>query len=293
MLSPVLPSTDSPELLYLDLLKKCLTRWLFAEDYQPIPQPVGMREHLFASWPLRALLGRRLGVVRRCPFDPKLREEGRDWPGAADTMVGLRRLQNLQDCILDILHNDVPGDLIETGVWRGGASIFMRAVLKVFGDSQRNVWLADSFQGLPPPDGERFPVDRHDMHWKHAHLAVSLEQVQANFQRYGLLDDRVRFLVGWFRDTLPTAPVERLSLLRLDGDMYESTIEALRALYPRLSPGGYVVVDDYGAVPGCREAVHDYRSAESITEPLEQIDWTGVFWRRRRHEEESTEQFHR
>jgi O-methyltransferase len=85
-------------------------------------------------------------------------------------------------------------------------------------------------------------------------LAVSLEQVKANFDRYGLLDDQVRFLKGWFRDTLPVAPIERLAVLRLDGDMYESPMDTLVNLYPKLSEGGYVIVDDYGAIPACRQA---------------------------------------
>ena len=111
-------------------------------------------------------------------------------------------------------------------------------------------------------------------------LAVSLEQVQANFARYGLLDEQVRFLPGWFRDTLPTAPIRRLALLRLDGDLYESTWIALESLYPKLSPGGFAIVDDYGAIPACRAAVDEFRAAERITESLIEIDWTGVYWRR-------------
>jgi O-methyltransferase len=109
---------------------------------------------------------------------------------------------------------------------------------------------------------------------------VPLEEVKANFARYGLLDDQVRFVPGWFRDTLPGAPIERIGLLRLDGDMYESTYVALEALYPRLSPGGYLVVDDYGAIPSCRRAITDYRAANHIEDPIHEIDWTGVYWRR-------------
>jgi len=108
---------------------------------------------------------------------------------------------------------------------------------------------------------------------------VPVEEVRRNFERFGLLDDRVRFLVGWFRDTLPNAPVERLALIRLDGDMYESTAVALESLYPKLSPGGFVIVDDYG-VPGARAATDDFRAEHGIEEPLELIDWAGAFWRK-------------
>ncbi|RPH80243.1 MAG: hypothetical protein EHM80_05790, partial [Nitrospiraceae bacterium] len=84
---------------------------------------------------------------------------------------------------------------------------------------------------------------------------------------------------GWFRDTLPTAPISQLAVLRLDGDLYESTMDALNALYPKVSPGGFVVVDDYG-LPTCRAAIDDFRRARGIIDPIHRIDWTGVFWQR-------------
>ncbi len=170
-------------------------------------------------------------------------------------------------------------DLVEAGVWRGGAGIFMRAVLKAHGSEDRRVWLADSFQGLPPPKPDQYPADAGDLHHTVPELAVSLEEVKANFARYDLLDDRVRFLPGWFRDTLPQAPIDRLALIRTDADMHESTINALEALYPKLSPGGFVIVDDYGGIPGCRRAVDDFRTAAGIADELRWI-WTGVYWRR-------------
>lgn len=111
-------------------------------------------------------------------------------------------------------------------------------------------------------------------------LAVSADTVRAAFERYGLLDDRVRFLEGWFSDTLPSAQIEQLAVLRLDGDLYESTIDALHALYPKLSVGGFVIVDDYGAWEPCRRAVDDFRSAHGISEEITKVDWTGVHWRR-------------
>jgi len=195
-------------------------------------------------------------------------------------MIGLARLDNLQACILDVLRRRIPGDLLEAGVWRGGATILMRAVLRAYGDTDRVVWAADSFQGLPKPNVAHFPADANDRHWTYAPLAVSLDEVRANFARYGLLDAQVQFLVGWFRDTLPTAPIAQLAVLRLDADMYESTLDALSALYPKLSRGGYVIIDDYGQVPGCRAAVEDYRAAQRISEPIQQIDYSGVFWQR-------------
>ena len=141
------------------------------------------------------------------------------------------------------------------------------------------MWVADSFQGLPAPSDDH-PADAgHD--WSDVSaLKVSADDVRANFDRYGLLDDRVRFLKGWFRDTLPAAPIDEIALLRLDGDLYESTIDALDSLYPKVSVGGYVLVDDYGGWEPCRAAVDDYRAAHGLTDQIVEVDWTGVHWRR-------------
>jgi O-methyltransferase len=113
-------------------------------------------------------------------------------------------------------------------------------------------------------------------------LAVSIDEVRALFSRYGLLDDRVRFLKGWFRDTLPSAPVDTIALLRLDGDLYESTMDALTALYDKVVDGGFVLVDDYGDFPPCRKAVDEFRQQRGIAEPLLTVDWSGAYWRKGR-----------
>jgi O-methyltransferase len=218
-------------------------------------------------------------VMGKVPaFNPVSRAMGMEWPDEAETMIGLYRLNNLEQCITNVLKQNVPGDLMETGVWRGGASIFMRAVLKAYGDTKRNVWVADSFQGLPKPDPETYPVDAAGDFSVFPELAIPLEKVKANFARYGLLDEQVRFLPGWFRDTLPEAPIDRLAVLRLDGDMYESTMVALQSLYHKVSVGGFVIVDDYFCFDMCQKAVDDFRADLNLVEPLCPIDWTGVYW---------------
>jgi O-methyltransferase len=223
-----------------------------------------------------------LEITLKKPYDPDARENGLDWPVRAESMIGLKRMTNIQECIAKIVEDDVPGDLIETGVWRGGACIFMKANLAAWGDTTRTVWLADSFQGLPKPDASRYPADAGDKLHTQTGLNVGEAQVRHNFERYGLLDDRVRFLVGWFKDTLPTAPIERLSLMRLDGDMYESTIQAIEALYPKLSPGGFCVIDDFGShASQAGQAIHDYRTANGIDEEIVPIDPFGAYWRKR------------
>jgi O-methyltransferase len=270
---------DEPATLYLDLLKKCLTRIAFPDRFVPVltqPMPPSGLPRLLHPF-LRRL---SCGLYRRIPFYQSLREQGYDWPPEAETMIGLKRLDQLHRAVETILREQIPGDFLEAGVWRGGAAIFLRAALQAYGDRSRTVWLADSFAGLPRPDA-RYPADAPFSHWRwNSILAISLEEVRGNFARYGLLDERVRFLPGWFKDTLPGAPIERIALLRLDGDLYASTMDALMSLYARVSPGGFVVIDDYGALPECRRAVEDYRQREGINAPLEAIDWAGVYWRK-------------
>jgi hypothetical protein len=205
---------------------------------------------------------------------------GKDWPEEAETMVGMLRLDCIQECVETVIREGVPGDLLEAGVWRGGATIFMKGILAAYGVQDRRVWVADSFRGLPVPDEINFPQDVLEDLSSFDELAVSQEQVRANFARYDLLDDNVRFLEGWFKDTLPTAPVDALAVLRLDGDYYESTIQILESLYHKVSPGGFVIVDDYGCIEACRQAVTDFRVANGIEDPIVTVDWTGVYWRR-------------
>ncbi len=195
-------------------------------------------------------------------------------------MIGMKRLSQLQECAEDVLAHNVPGDFIEAGTWRGGAAIFLRAILKAHGVGDRNVWVADSFEGLPPPEVKKYPADAGDYDYTSPILAVPLEQVKRNFARFGLLDGQVQFVKGWFRDSLPGLHDKKWSAIRLDGDMYESTMDGLKFLYPNLSVGGYVVIDDYGGLECCREAVHDYRNANGINEEIQKVDWTGLYWRR-------------
>jgi O-methyltransferase len=210
-----------------------------------------------------------------------LRREGRDWPTVAHTMIGARRIDQLRRCVEQVLDDDVAGDLIETGVWRGGATIMMNAVLEAYGISDRLVWVADSFRGLPRPNPARYPHDKGLDFADFTELSVPLEDVQANFRKYDLLNERVKFVEGWFSETLSGIAASEFVVIRLDGDLYESTMDALTALYPRLSPGGFAIIDDYGAIAACKAATHDYREMHGITEPVQEIDWTGVYWRKR------------
>lgn len=265
--------------LYLDLVAKVLTRFGFEGRNVTVTLDAGTYESYLWELLHSAMPQRQVRLVEPGELHAELREDGRDWPADAESMIGLKRMANIRSCVEQALADSVPGDLIETGVWRGGACIFMRAVLKAHGAQDRKVWVADSFQGLPEFDG-RYAADIGDQFHSFGELAISVDEVKDNFRRYDLLDDQVEFLVGWFADTLPTAPIEQLALLRLDGDMYASTMDALDALYDKVSPGGFVIVDDYGAVPACEKAVHDFRDARGITDPIQEVDWTAAFWRK-------------
>jgi hypothetical protein len=213
-------------------------------------------------------------------YNRELRETGQDWPSVAHSMAGIKRLRNLRDLVQITIDENIPGHYIETGVWRGGSCILMRGVLAANGVGDRNVYVADSFEGLPKPNSAIYPQDKDDQLYTYEELSVPLEQVKANFAAYDLLDDRVVFVKGFFQDTLVSLETGPLALIRLDGDMYESTIVSLEALYPRLSRGGFVIIDDYGAIPACRGAVTDYRERNNIDASIHDVDWTGVFWRK-------------
>lgn len=221
-----------------------------------------------------------LTVLGQHSFDQSIRDGGRDWPSVAHSMIGRQRMLNLRRLSETVIQEAIPGDFIETGVWRGGSCIMMKAVVEAYGDSKRRVWVADSFAGLPAPNAIAYPMDSGlDLH-RYAELNVPVEEVRENFRRYSLLDERVRFLEGWFKDTLPTAPIERLAMLRLDGDLYESTMDALRSLYDKVSPKGFIIVDDYHCFEACKQAVADFCKRQGIAPRLQEIDGWGVFWRK-------------
>jgi O-methyltransferase len=184
-----------------------------------------------------------------------------------------------------VLEDGVPGDLIEAGVQRGGAAVYTRGVLAAHQASDRRLWLADTFTGLPLPNPEKYPADAGYHLTGDDPNAIGVEGVKRNFERYGLLDENVRFIVGLFKDTLADAPIEQVAVARLDGDLYESTMDAIAALYPKLSVGGYLIVDDYSAPmwsKACGQAIRDFRAQQGITEPIQEVDWNAIYWRRER-----------
>jgi O-methyltransferase len=255
------PAAEELRRAYLDLLKLCLCDLAATSTMSVGAEPDG------------TVVSRELRGEAR-----QVRSAGMDWPLQGLTMVGLGRLDDLQSCVETVVREAIEGHMIEAGAWRGGAGILMRATLDSLGDG-RTVYVADSFQGFPAAD-ERDPdvagLGAFDF------LAVPLEEVRDSFARFGC-ERGVEFVPGFFEETLSGLAGRRWSLIRLDGDTYGPTRETLRWLYPGLSVGGYLIVDDYGSFEGCREAVEEFRSEHGIEEPLEKVDSTCVRWRRMSH----------
>jgi O-methyltransferase len=263
-------SEEIPQKIYIDFFKRILTDTVYDESIR----------NIFFKNPNHVSKSQMMSVL-----DTSVDEESKTGrifppPQRAHTMIGLKRLDNIQSCLEDVMKNNIEGDIIETGVWRGGATIFIRMFLKEYNITDKIVYVADSFEGLPKPDPVKYPKDVNDIHHTFDFLKISSEDVQNNFKSYNLLDDQVKILKGWFKDTTQNPPFKKLSILRLDGDMYSSTWEVLENLYDKLSIGGYLIIDDYGAITNCREAVNYFRTKRNIHEPIEQIDWTGIFWKK-------------
>lgn len=192
------------------------------------------------------------------------------------TMVSPARLDNVEHAVRTVIAEGIQGDALEAGVWRGGVGLLIKALFESLGEKDRTLWLADSFEGLPAPSHTQDRGLPLNLNWM---LPASVDEVRANFMSFRLLDERVRFLEGYFADTMPSAPIEKLSILRLDGDYYSSTIEVLEPLYDMVEPGGFVIIDDYGYHPGCRNAVHDFLTSRNLAPKIIPIDDHGVYWR--------------
>ena len=274
---PKTAATDTRRVahLYLDVLARSLLNWYYGDTVIEYMKPISLRRRLMEKFLAR--YGLKACQPSPVPFDQLTDGHGMHTGGFS--LVGLKRMRNVQHCIERVIDDGIPGDLLEAGVWRGGTCIFMRGALEAYGVKDRKVWVADSFQGLPEPNPEKYPADADEWMHRAKQLAIPCDAVKENFERFGLLDDQVDFIEGFFSETLMRAPIKQLAVLRLDGDMYESTMDTLLALYPKLSPGGYLIVDDYQR-DNCKKAVFDDRQAQGIDDPIEEIDWMGAYWRK-------------
>jgi len=194
-------------------------------------------------------------------------------------MTGFARLDNVRDLLLDVLKNNIQGGYIETGVWRGGSSIVARAVVAAYGATDRISYVCDSFAGLPPGDRS---LHIKDLNWDNTpYLEVSSETVASSFHKFGLLDANVVFAKGFFNESMPVLSkhIDKLSIMRLDGDMYESTVDVLYPLYEKLSIGGYVIMDDWRTFPS-RTACEDFFKVHDIQPDIIAIDQNSAYWKK-------------
>ena len=204
------------------------------------------------------------------------------------TTLSVAALLHLEVVVDAVLDEGIPGDFIETGVFRGGACIFLRGLLAARGVEDRRVFVADSFRGIPEPrrrvelaEGKTCDPDvEPTADWTDRYVSGK-DAVAYNFRRYGLLDRRVVFVEGFFNESLPpllgsvnaVRPVEApddapvLALLRIDCDAHDGVLDALEAGYPRVAPGGFVIIDDWH-LGGARAAVHAFRRRFGISAPL-------------------------
>jgi len=212
------------------------------------------------------------------PFNASLREDGADWPPFGHTMVGHLRLRNVRTAIEETIANHIPGDFVELGVWRGGTCIYAKALYDVAGEVSRKVHLFDAFGEVPAFDANPVYKERSKF------LAVSMEAVKHNFEKYGVLDDGVQFHKGLFKDTLPafiaSDPQQQVAVLRIDGNFYDSYQDALYSLYPMVPVGGIVIFDDVGEDGTPMRAWLDFKSDNGLPEKLSKIDHSGRWFRK-------------
>lgn len=196
------------------------------------------------------------------------------------TLIGPDGLNNIEYLLRKVKDENIKGDFVETGAWKGGACIFARGIMNELGIKGK-VYVCDSYKGLPVPDVECYPVDRGDDHHSIDDLRISKKDVEDNFKKFNLLEN-VIFVEGWFKDTLPELKkeIKNISILRLDGDMYQSTMEALENLYPLVSVGGYIIIDDY-LLWRAKRALDDFMKKYDITSTIEYVDKT-YFWKKER-----------
>ena len=230
--------------------------------------------------------------------------DGRRMPAGdqAVSMAGQRRLDSFAAQVAQAVEDGVAGHVIETGTWRGGASFMAAKTLELMGDALRRVYLCDSFKGIPPQDtyetssSEPMPLEirgAYSDRWAHTMNLLnhnSAERVKRDAAAFGLDVGRLRFVEGFFNESIPrllaAAPDLRFAVVRLDGDTFRSTYETIELLYPRLSDGGFLIVDDYMGWTTCRTAINMWREKHNVTEPIIVVPHgefdiiNGVYWRK-------------
>ena len=196
------------------------------------------------------------------------------------TMVKSRNLANLFSLVVKVNAMNLPGDIVECGVWNGGASAIMAFACRNSSlPRNRLLWLFDSFEGLPPP-GPKDGTAENKYFFK-GMCSGSVSSVEKVFKKLSLSLDNVRIVQGWFNSTLKKAGVHQIAILHIDADWYDSVKYVLDTFYEKVVPGGFVVLDDYGYWEGCDRALNDYLSQHKITGiELKKTESTGVYFQK-------------
>jgi Macrocin-O-methyltransferase (TylF) len=187
------------------------------------------------------------------------------------TICSVARLRGLHDGVKYVVENHLPGDLVECGCARGGSAALMALSLRQLGDG-RNLWLFDTFEGLPAPTPDDPDYEIADLFT--GSCLGPVDEVSEFFQEQGVAHG-VEFVKGLFQDTIPRSPIEQIALLHIDGDWYESVKVCLDGLYDRVVAGGIIQFDDYGYWKGARKAVDEFMAKREIKVPLERLDYSG------------------
>ena len=204
------------------------------------------------------------------------------------TMTSPERILSLCEAIDYIQNNNIPGDIVECGVWKGGSMAAIARTLVHSGSTQRKLWLYDTFEGMSAPTDDDVdflgrgasqlldaaPTDQADSR-ESIWCRCALEQVRDTMALTTYPNQNIRYVKGKVEDTLATESPDQISLLRLDTDWYESTRCEMETLFPKLAIGGVLVIDDYGHWQGCRKAVDEYFSQNNICMFLHRVDYTG------------------
>jgi O-methyltransferase len=198
------------------------------------------------------------------------------------TLTSHERVNALRQAVSYVVRADIPGAIVECGVWRGGSMLAVARTLLELGRTDRDLFLFDTFESMPPPGEHDVDVwgthastfyDEALAHPGYAYLPE--EEIFRLLATTGYPVERLHFVKGMVEATLPDAAPERIALCRLDTDWYESTAHEMTHLYPRIVPGGVLLVDDYGHFMGAKRAVDEYFEREGLAVLLNRIDFTG------------------
>jgi len=198
------------------------------------------------------------------------------------TMTSIERLYAMHSAVAHVARSGLQGAIVECGVWRGGSMMMAALTLAALGKTDRDLFLFDTFAGHPRPNPERdlrehyeFWLQRRRTDQSSSWAEVTLDDVRDNLSSTGYPLDRIKFVKGVVQETIPAAAPEAIALLRLDTDWYDSTAHEMHHLYPRLVPGGVLIIDDYGEMPGQKQAVDDYCEQNGVGLLLNRIDASG------------------